>query len=559
MFMRTALEASKSRPVKAAEALGALGRISRLVAALLLGLGEIFLTTYLFYFPTAMGQWLSPVAYAKKLVIVGLLSIVALALVAWPRRHEIAAQWLETAKARRWLPALAANLALFGAVVVASMAISYAATQTGSAPWALFGAFCVLLLLTGVSLALIAAPLAFWRWLAANAWLEIGLAFLGSLFAVALSELTKESWNWLAWATLVVSRELLSLFESDVFVDMDQRILGAGQFKVSILPECSGYEGIGLIVSFLTLYLWLFRRDLKFPNAFALIPIGIVAIWLLNAARIAALIGIGAHLSPEVAFNGFHSQAGWIAFLFVTIGTMYTANRLAFFSKTAGAPRTAAPAAATVAKSDDRMLLAFLAPFMALMISSIAAATAAPNDQWFVSLKIAMVAYVLWLFRDVYAGLLEKVSLLSLAAGLLVGVAWIATDPAPAGQTPLGAWIAGLPAAVFLVWIVMRAAVAIVFVPIAEELAFRGYLHRALISAKFETVEPAQFSWLAFVVSSALFGLMHQRWLAGMLAGAVYALVMYRSNRISDPVAAHMVSNAVIVAWAIAASQWSLL
>lgn len=559
MFMRSAVEPAEPQHDKAVPARGVLHQVSRLVATLGLGLGEIFLTTYLFYFPTAMGQWLSPVAYAKKLVIVGLLSVVAFALVAWPRRNEIVARWLDATRGKRWLPVVLANLAIFFAVLVASVAISQIATQSGPAPWILFGVFCMLLVLTGVSLALIAAPLEFWRWMFASARVEIGLAFLGSVFAVGLSEITKESWNSLAWATLVVSHWLLSLFESDVVLDMDKHILGAGNFKVSILPECSGYEGIGLIVAFLALYLWLFRRDLKFPNAFALIPIGVVSIWLLNSVRIAALIGIGAHLSPEVAFNGFHSQAGWIAFLFVTIGTMLAANKLAFFSRSAGAARAAVPTAPPVAKSDDRILLAFLAPFMALMISSIAAATAAPNDQWFVALKIAAISYALWLFRDIYAGLLTKVSPLSLAAGFVVGVLWIVTDPAGAGQTPLGLWIAGLPVAAFLAWIVMRAAVAIVFVPIAEELAFRGYLHRALISPKFESVSPAQFSWLAFIVSSALFGLMHQRWLAGMLAGAVYALVMYRSNRISDPIASHMVSNAIIVAWAIAVGQWSLL
>lgn len=556
MFMRSAVDPSKPRQAIAG---GRVHQLARLVTALGFGLGQVFLTTYLFYFPTAMGQWLSPVAYAKKLVIVGLLTVVAFALVAWPRRSEIVGRWLEATHGRRWLPAVALNLAIFFTVLVVSVAISHLATSSDQAPWALFGVFCGLLVLTAASLALIAAPFGFWRWLVTSAWFEITLAVAGGLFAVALSEFTKESWTSLAWATLVVSRWMLSLFESDVFVDMDQRILGAGNFRVSILPECSGYEGIGLIVAFLALYLWLFRRDLKFPNALALIPIGVVAIWLLNAARIAALIGIGTHLSPEVAFNGFHSQAGWIAFLFVTIGTMFAANRLSFFSKTAGVSRAAAPAAEPIVKSDDRVLLAFLAPFMALMASSIAAATVEPNDQWFVALKIAAVGYALWLFRDVYASLLEKVSPLSLVAGLAVGVAWIMTDPGAAAQTPLGAWIAGLAAPVFVAWIAMRAAVAIVFVPIAEELAFRGYLHRALISPRFESVSPAQFSWLAFIVSSVLFGLMHQRWLAGMLAGAVYALVMYRSNRISDPVAAHMVSNAVIVAWAIAASQWSLL
>ena len=64
---------------------------------------------------------------------------------------------------------------------------------------------------------------------------------------------------------------------------------------------------------------------------------------------------------------------------------------------------------------------------------------------------------------------------------------------------------------------------------------------------------------LAFIVSSTLFGLMHERWVAGILAGAVFALVMYRTRSIAGPIAAHMAANMLICAWALAFRQWSLL
>jgi membrane protease YdiL (CAAX protease family) len=52
---------------------------------------------------------------------------------------------------------------------------------------------------------------------------------------------------------------------------------------------------------------------------------------------------------------------------------------------------------------------------------------------------------------------------------------------------------------------------------------------------------------------------MHQRWIAGALSGAVYCLLVCRSNKLADAVVAHGVSNAAIVFWAIAAGQYSLL
>jgi hypothetical protein len=52
---------------------------------------------------------------------------------------------------------------------------------------------------------------------------------------------------------------------------------------------------------------------------------------------------------------------------------------------------------------------------------------------------------------------------------------------------------------------------------------------------------------------------MHERWLSAAIAGAAFAFVMYRSNRISDAIAAHIVANTIIVGWALYWSQWSLL
>jgi CAAX prenyl protease-like protein len=93
----------------------------------------------------------------------------------------------------------------------------------------------------------------------------------------------------------------------------------------------------------------------------------------------------------------------------------------------------------------------------------------------------------------------------------------------------------------------------------AEELAFRGYLQRILVSHDFSQVAPGQFTWLSFVVTSLLFGMMHQRWVAAALAGALYALLVYRTNRLADAIAAHAASNLVIFICAVAARQWSLL
>jgi CAAX prenyl protease-like protein len=203
--------------------------------------------------------------------------------------------------------------------------------------------------------------------------------------------------------------------------------------------------------------------------------------------------------------------------------------------------------------------LLFLAPFVALLATSILESAFAPHNQWLYAVKVAAIAGVLWRFRASYAPLLKGASPSSVFIGLGVGIAWIVTDPHAGSETPLGAWIASLSVWMAAIWIAVRAIGSVALVPIAEEFAFRGYLARVLVSSRFESVGFGEFRWVAFIGSSLAFGVVHQRWMAAFLAGVVYALLMYRTKRLADPIAAHAASNAALMLWAVVAWQWSLL
>ncbi len=94
--------------------------------------------------------------------------------------------------------------------------------------------------------------------------------------------------------------------------------------------------------------------------------------------------------------------------------------------------------------------------------------------------------------------------------------------------------------------------------PLAEELAFRGYLLRKLVSADFARVDFRHFMLLSFVVSSTLFGLLHQQWLAGVIAGMLFALAMYRRGALFDAIIAHATANAMLAAYVLTTHRWSL-
>jgi CAAX prenyl protease-like protein len=106
-------------------------------------------------------------------------------------------------------------------------------------------------------------------------------------------------------------------------------------------------------------------------------------------------------------------------------------------------------------------------------------------------------------------------------------------------------------------WLVGRVLGSVLVIPLAEELAFRGYLLRRLMGPDFQAVPSDRLTWPALLISSVLFGALHERWLAGMAAGVAYALAQRHRGRLSDAVLAHSTTNALLTAHALATGDWS--
>src|SRR5262249_3825299 len=140
-------------------------------------------------------------------------------------------------------------------------------------------------------------------------------------------------------------------------------------------------------------------------------------------------------------------------------------------------------------------------------------------------------------------------------------VLWMALDGFPIGdaeKTVLLGKLEELPRGRALIWLVARVVGSVVTVPLAEELAFRGFLLRRLIARDFQAVPAKCFTWYSFLVSSVLFGALHGRFLAGTLAGMIYALIVYRRGRLTDAVLAHATTNALIAVFVLTTGTWSL-
>ena len=517
-----------------------------------LALIEVLLASLLIEIPPREGiwPWQNPVAWANTLATIAVTAGALLVVTAWPRRRQLIEDY-RIAAASSPMPAIAGNIILFVALTVAGLELS-----TSAAPGlSVLIPYAVLLLAAGSSLVFVLAPPRFWWWTMREIPGELAAAVAGGGFAVLFGKLAQHGWHVLSDATLTLSAYFLSLYEANIFVDSHERVLGVGTFGVRLEAQCSGYEGVSLMAAFMAGYIWAFRRSLRFPNVLLLFPIGIATIWVMNALRIALLVSVGAHISPTIAVQGFHSQAGWVAFIVTALGVIAISQKSAFFSDTPSSP---APPSAGPSAAGAKVTFQYLGPFMALLVSTVVASAFAPYEYIAYPLRVVTIAGVLWWWRSAYLPLLRNASPLSAVVGLLVGVGWIWTAPVDA-HSAIGEWISSLPLGLAVAWLVCRMLGSIVLVPMAEELAFRGYLARALSSARFEELPIGTFRIVGFMGSSLAFGLIHQRWIAASLAGMVYALLMYRSKRLSDPIAAHVATNAAIMAWALAMGQWSLM
>jgi exosortase E/protease (VPEID-CTERM system) len=391
-----------------------------------------------------------------------------------------------------------------------------------------------------------AMPPRLWPRLVRSGWAVLVVGVGVGCAAEVAGQIVQLGWDVLGQPTLWTSYYLLRPFAADAVCDPETMTLGTAQFRVAVMPACSGYEGMGLITVYLAGYLWLFRRELRFPRALILWPLGLAAVWLLNAVRLAVLVLIGDRVSPELALGGFHSQAGWLGFNAVALGLVFLAHR----------SRRLTAKAEPVGPASGSSTAAYLAPLLVAVAAQMLTTAFVTDPTLLYPVRVTATVAALWYFWPRYeslrAGRSWRSAALALVTGIVVYLLWATLGrPTSSGDSPdpRGELVGLEPWAVAL-WFGIKVVGFVVVTPIAEELAFRGYLMRRLIAADFERVPVGRFTWLSFLISSALFGLLHGHWVAGTLAGMAYAALACRTGRLRDAVLAHAATNGLLAATA---------
>jgi uncharacterized protein len=176
---------------------------------------------------------------------------------------------------------------------------------------------------------------------------------------------------------------------------------------------------------------------------------------------------------------------------------------------------------------------------------------------WIYALKTAVGAWLLLLVRPYVKEMKWAFSWEAAAAGVLVFVAWVGLE----GHYPLLMHRTGsfdpthtygsnsISAAIF---IAVRLIGSSLVVPPLEEVFYRSFIYRYLIKSDFLSVRPGHFSWPAFLVTGAAFGLSHYEWLPGILCAFAYQCLVCRKDRLGDAITAHAITNFLLGLWVIA-------
>jgi CAAX prenyl protease-like protein len=181
--------------------------------------------------------------------------------------------------------------------------------------------------------------------------------------------------------------------------------------------------------------------------------------------------------------------------------------------------------------------------------------------------RIVVLSIILFVFSRHVIELRSLHRLESVILGVAVFVIWVGPDILFPGYrqhwlfqnailgrmgTPVAEQILTSP---LVLW--TRIIRAVVLVPIIEELFWRAWLMRWLISPRFEQIKLGAYAPMAFWVTAVLFASEHgPYWDVGLITGVIYNWWMVRTRSLGDCILVHAVTNACLCGYVVATRHW---
>ena len=211
--------------------------------------------------------------------------------------------------------------------------------------------------------------------------------------------------------------------------------------------------------------------------------------------------------------------------------------------------------------------LPYVAPFAAFLLLLIVAPYWPWDPRWEQYFRVFVLSAVVWFFSRSVMEFRCAAPVSSIAIGLGVWLLWIAPDTLIPGyrqhwlftNSLTGQLSSSIPAEALgstgvLVFRTLRAAI---LVPIIEELFWRGWMMRWLISPEFTKVPLGAYSLSSVLITAVLFASEHGPfWEVGLLTGVIYNLWMVKTKRLGDLILAHGVTNLCLSLYTIGTGRW---
>lgn len=105
-------------------------------------------------------------------------------------------------------------------------------------------------------------------------------------------------------------------------------------------------------------------------------------------------------------------------------------------------------------------------------------------------------------------------------------------------------------------FIVVRIIGSSLVVPPLEEMFYRSFVYRYLARKNFLAVPLTQFLPIPFLITSLVFGFVHDEWLAGILCGFAYQGLVLWKGRLGDAILAHGITNCLLGIWVVWRGAW---
>jgi hypothetical protein len=177
--------------------------------------------------------------------------------------------------------------------------------------------------------------------------------------------------------------------------------------------------------------------------------------------------------------------------------------------------------------------------------------------------KVVLVTAVLVFFKSTWRDIQPTARVVPLAVlvGVLVFAQWVVLDkfvPYPhfGERTGFDPYTSFENSTLRTLFLITRFYGLVIMVPLMEELFWRSFLLRYFTDANFKRVPLGVFSWTAFLIVAAVFGISHPEWLVAVITACAYALLLKQTRSLFACIVAHAVTNLALGIYVVATGDW---